>query len=226
MLTLVTATGARPEAWALCERWMLRQTFAGPVRWVIVDDGPEPQPIAFRRAGWELVLIRPAPFWRPGQNTQARNLRKGLDACSRDDVVVFIEDDDHYSPTWLADVSLQAPRAEVVGTPRARYYNLPARVARQLVNAKHSSLCSTAIRGSALGLMRRILKRADKFIDLQLWRESHSRHLFAGTQVTGIKGLPGRGGIGMGHSLEMSGTRDPDLRILREWIGEDAGAYL
>lgn len=82
MLTLVTATGARPEAWALCERWMLRQTFAGPVRWVIVDDGPEPQPITFRRAGWELVLIRPAPFWRPGQNTLICS-RSRLPSCKR-----------------------------------------------------------------------------------------------------------------------------------------------
>lgn len=226
MLTLLTATGARPESWALCERWMMAQTYAGPVRWVIVDDGLEQQPITFKREGWELVLIRPAPFWSRGQNTQARNLRKGLDACMRDDVVVFIEDDDHYSPAWLADVAEQAPRAEVVGTPRARYYNLPARVARQLANAKHSSLCSTAIRGTALDLMRRILKRADKFIDLQLWRESSSRHLFAGTQVTGIKGLPGRGGIGMGHRAEMQGTPDPDHRILREWVGSDAEFYL
>ena len=30
MLTLLTATGARPEAWAICERLMLRQDYAGP----------------------------------------------------------------------------------------------------------------------------------------------------------------------------------------------------
>lgn len=225
MLTLLTATGARPEAWALCERWMLRQTFAGPVRWVIVDDGPEPQPITFRRAGWELVLIRPAPFWRPGQNTQARNLRKGMDAVQRDDLVTFVEDDDHYAPGWLQAIVDQADRAEVIGTPRARYYNLPARIARQLNNTQHAALCSTAIRGQAVDAMRRVLRDAQKFIDLQLWRGARSRHLFAGDYVTGIKGLPGRGGIGMGHSKNFSGTPDPDLRILREWIGEDAEAY-
>ena len=51
MLTLLTATGARPEAWAICEQLMARQTYAGPVRWVIVDDGPVAQPVAFQRAG-------------------------------------------------------------------------------------------------------------------------------------------------------------------------------
>lgn len=226
MLTLVTATGARPQAWALCERWMAAQTFAGPVRWVIVDDGPEPQPITFRRAGWELVLIRPAPFWRPGQNTQARNLSKGLEAVGRDDVAVLAEDDDHYAPGWLDAVAQNIHRAELIGTPFARYYNLPARVARQLKNSQHSSLCSSAIRGSAIDEMRQILRRAEKFIDLQLWRRVRSRHLFAGNHVTGIKGLPGRGGIGMGHSPEFNGTPDPDLRILRQWIGNDVEFYL
>jgi hypothetical protein len=226
MLTLLTATGARPEAWALCERWMMAQTYAGPVRWVIVDDGPEPQPITFKRDGWELVLIRPAPFWQHGQNTQARNLSKGLDACMREDVVVFIEDDDHYAPTWLDAVAKHAPRADVVGTPRARYYNLPARIARQLENGQRASLCSTAISGPAIDEMRHILKRADKFIDLQLWKRHKRSHLFAGNHVTGIKGLPGRGGIGMGHSADLRGTHDPDHRILREWVGTDAEFYL
>jgi hypothetical protein len=226
MLTLVTATGARPEAWALCERWMMRQTYAGPVRWVIVDDGPEPQPITFRRDGWELVLIRPAPFWRPGQNTQARNLTRGMEAVGRDDVAVFIEDDDHYAAGWLDAVASKIDRAELIGTPRARYYNLPARVARQLNNGQHSSLCSSAIRGSAIDEMRHTLRKAEKFIDLQLWQRVRSRHLFGGQYVTGIKGLPGRGGIGMGHCANMVGQRDPDLRILREWIGDDAEAYL
>ena len=63
MLHLLTATGARPQAWAICERLMAAQDYAGPVTWIIVDDGPEPQPVTFERAGWRLVVIRPAPLW-------------------------------------------------------------------------------------------------------------------------------------------------------------------
>lgn len=74
MLTLLTATGARPQAWAICERLMMAQDYSGPVRWVIVDDGKEAQPVTFERDGWTLEVIRPAPYWRQGQNTQARNL--------------------------------------------------------------------------------------------------------------------------------------------------------
>ena len=226
MLTLVTATGARPEAWKLCQRWMAAQDYRGSVRWVIVDDGPEPQEIEFSKPGWRLVLIRPAPFWRPGENTQARNLLKGIEACGPTDTVVFIEDDDHYAPGWLTKVAKESEKAEVVGETRARYYNVQTRVGRQLSNAGHASLCATAVRGSALRLFASVCRTAPKFIDLNVWRQARSKHLFAGSMVTGIKGLPGRGGIGMGHNPAFNGQRDQYGTLLRQWIGQDAEAYL
>lgn len=225
MLTLLTATGARPQAWAICERLMARQDYAGPVRWVIVDDGPEPQPVSFQRAAWELIVIRPAPFWRTGQNTQARNLLKGLPAVGASDRLVICEDDDWYAPDWLTHVAGQLERAELVGEQRARYYNIALRRGRQLSNTHHSSLCSTAMRGSALEAFRRSCGQQPKFIDLHLWRHARSRHLFSGHRVVGIKGLPGRGGIGMGHRNNFSGVDDRDGALLREWIGEDARLY-
>ena len=63
MLTLLTATGARPQAWAILEQLMLRQTYTGPVHWIIVDDGEEAQPITFERENWRLTLVRPQPRW-------------------------------------------------------------------------------------------------------------------------------------------------------------------
>ena len=134
MLTLLTATGARPAAWALCERWMARQDYAGPIRWIIVDDGPEPQPVTFQRKGWQLVLVRPSPHWAPGQNTQARNLLKGLAAVGPDERLVIIEDDDWYAPDWLTTVAAELEHAELVGEHRARYYNVEQRRGRQLAN--------------------------------------------------------------------------------------------
>ena len=225
MLTLLTATGARPEAFALCERWMLRQTYAGPVRWIVVDDGPQPQRITFKRAGWDVVLIRPAPLWQPGDNTQARNLVAGLNACDRNTRLVVIEDDDHYAPTWLETCDRELQRAELVGECRARYYNIASRIGRQLGNSGHASLCSTAMRGQALATFRNVCQPGVKFIDMNLWRQHPSKHLFNGGGVTGIKGLPGRGGIGMGHRKEFAGMRDPDLKLLRQWIGDDAEFY-
>lgn len=224
MLTLLTATGARPRAWAICERLMAAQDYTSPVRWLIVDDGQEAQPVTFQRDGWAVEVIRPAPHWKPGQNTQARNLLAGLAHCRAEDRVVVIEDDDHYAPDWLTHVAGQLERAELVGECRARYYNVATRQGRELNNAGHASLCSSAVRGRAVDALRKACQGAPRFIDLQLWRRFRG-HLFGGHRVHGIKGLPGRGGIGMGHGDSFRGTPDPDGRLLRSWIGQDAELY-
>lgn len=226
MLTLLTATGARPQAWALCERWMAVQDYVGPVRWLIVDDGAEPQPVTFQRDGWSLQVIRPKPHWRPGQNTQARNLLAGLSHCCADDRVVCIEDDDHYAPDWLTHVAGQLQIAELVGEIQARYYNLRTRQGRELTNTAHSSLCSTALRGRAIDGLRKVCQSHVKFIDMTLWQQWLDKHLFDGHRVVGIKGLPGRGGIGAGHKPGFRGSHDRDGQLLRAWVGADAEAYL
>lgn len=228
MLTLLTATGARPQAWAICERLMAAQDYAGPVRWVIVDDGEDAQPVTFQRAGWELEVVRPVPFWRPGRNTQARNLAAGLARIGADERVVVIEDDDHYAPGWLSAVNRWLESHDLVGEGMARYYNVPHRKARQLNNRGHASLCSTAVKGEAIAAFRRVVETRADFIDMVLWRSFRgSKAVHVGTHyVTGTKGLPGRGGIGMGHKANFTGTPDPDGQILRDWIGDDAGLYL
>lgn len=204
---------------------MSAQTYSGAVRWVVVDDGEEAQPMTFHREGWEVVMIRPTPFWQPGQNTQARNLLAGLDAIGSDERLVIIEDDDWYAPDWLSTVSAKLEQSELVGESQARYYNIALRRGRQLSNNAHASLCSTAMRGDALSVFRSVCYRSQKFIDLDLWRRARSRHLFGGHRVVGIKGLPGRGGIGMGHRDDFSGKDDADGSLLRAWVGDDAGMY-
>lgn len=226
MLTLLTATGARPHAWAICERLMAAQDFAGLVRWVIVDDGADAQPVAFQRAGWAVEVVRPVPVWSAGQNTQARNLLAGLAVIDDDARVVVIEDDDWYAADWLSHVTAAFRHAELVGECRARYYNAAQQIGRQLSNTGHASLCSTAVRGPALRALRDACRRAPKFIDLDLWRQPVRRYLFDGHRVVGIKGLPGRGGIGMGHREDFKGQSDPTGALLRQWVGNDARYYL
>lgn len=223
MLTLLTATGARPEAWAICERLMAAQTYSHPVRWIVVDDGPVPQPVTFARDRWDIVVVRPEPVWQPGQNTQARNLLAGLALVESGESVVVIEDDDYYAPDWLDQVSAQLSRAEVVGEHSARYYNIARRVGRQLSNRTHASLCSTAVRGKGIDRLRAACRANPKFIDLHLWKTGG--HLFGGHRVVGIKGLPGRGGIGMGHHKDMHGILDSGLKLLKGWIGEGVRHY-
>lgn len=227
MLTLLTATGCRPQAWSLCERWMLAQDYPGAVRWLIVDDGEVAQPVTFERAGWALEVIRPTPRWEPGMNSQARNLLAGLSRVGAGDSLVVIEDDDHYGPGYLSAVESWLARGEMVGECMARYYNVAAKVGKQLGNRGRASLCSTAMRGAAIEQLRKECKPGVQFIDLSLWANFKGSKVLKETRhVTGIKGLPGRSGIGMGHRKEFGGTHDTDGALLRQWVGEDARFYL
>ena len=227
MLTLLTATGCRPDAWAICEKLMQAQTFAGPVRWFIVDDGKEAQPITFAREWWQLEVVRREPFWKPGQNTQALNLASGLARVKPYDRLVIVEDDDHYAPDWIETINAALDGADLAGENMARYYNVATSTGRQLNNANHASLCSTGMKGLALELFRRECKPGVQFIDVALWRNfKGAKRLFGGHRVTGIKGMPGRCGIGMGHNPDFHGTKDKDGSLLSEWIGQDAELYI
>ena len=226
MLTLLTATGCRPLAWATCERWMMAQTYTGPVRWVIVDDGAEPQPLTFHRPGWSLEVIRPRPFWS-GANTQARNLREGLRFISDSERLAIIEDDDYYAPDWLDTVDHRLGADVLFGESHTRYYSIPRMTAREMRNGTHASLCATAMQGRAIAQFRAAVERGDKFIDLDLWRTYRGpQRLIKTHRVVGIKGLPGRTGIGIGHSEAFQGHNDASGKTLSEWVGPEAAAHL
>jgi hypothetical protein len=219
-LTLLTPTGCRPSAWAICERLMARQTYTGSVRWVVVDDGETAQPITFMRRDWALDVVRPTPHWRPGQNTQARNLAAGLAEIGADERVAIIEDDDYYGAGYLADVARWLDDCELVGEGFARYFNVATGRGAAMENAAHASLCSTAVRGHALERLRRVVASGEKWIDLALWRSCQGA-IHRTQHVVGIKGLPGRGGIGAGHRPAFGVHRS-----LRDWIGNEESLYV
>lgn len=197
MLSVLTPTGARPEAFARCVEQMQAQTFAGPVRWVIVDDGPEAMPTP-KVDGWLIVHVRPSPLWEPGQNTQARNLLEGLALCS--DRVAIIEDDDQYCPEWLDRVNEWLDHDDLVGEAPSVYRHLNGNE-KKMTNTRHASLCATALKGEK---MRRhfesVLRSHKKMIDVMLWKAGGKIYPQKGG-VIGIKGYPGRPGIGVGHRL-------------------------
>lgn len=205
---------------------MMKQDYNGPVRWVIVDDGKEKQLINFSRDNWTLEIVWPEHVWSPGMNTQAANMLAGLERISDNERLVIIEDDDHYASDWLSHVAKQLDKAELVGETHARYYNVHRKVGKCLTNTQHSSLCSTAMRDAGIKRFREVCVPGVKFIDLNLWRSNAHKYLFSGHRVTGIKGLPGREGIGMGHKDKFNGVSDNTGTMLYSWVGADAGAYL
>lgn len=235
MIALITPTGARPQQIALCARLMQRQLYCGPVCWVIVDDA-EPSTtddiLPGFRDNWQIIKVRPQPFWQPGQNTQARNLAAGLNALLKNydrasiEAIYIIEDDDYYKPNYLQEMRKRIEGYTLAGEINTIYYNL--RLRRWIVNRndRWSSLFQTVFTLPALPAFVKCLP--DRFIDYALFLQYTGKvNLFrANNLAIGIKGQPGRAGIGAGHGFIAHMLADPDGDKLRELIGEDAKLYI
>lgn len=225
MLVLITPTGGRPEGLALLAGYLDAQTFGGRARWLIVDDCDPATPAPSVRAGIEIEVIRPAWRWRPGMNTQAASMAAALQRVPAGATVVVLEDDDAYLPGHLDGVLAALEHAELVGERVARYYNVATGRCRELPGQFHASLASTAARGRALALLREVCAAGSRRIDMDLWRAFTGAKALLGTaNVIGIKGMPGRGGIGVGHR-EAFGDPDRSGRVLAQWLGPAAEAY-
>lgn len=226
MLTLITPTCDQPTGFALCELYIARQTVK-PDRWIVVDDGVEP--IA-PTMGQEYIRRRRDA---EGFASFAANLRAGLYGV-REGVVAFAEHDDWYAPTHLERVLelLERPGALAAGDDRQRYYNVARRCYRVQLNVG-ASLCQTAMRAKAIPLLLDAIAKCEAKrsygIDTTFWRALPREAWSTGRPdtVVGIKGLPGRAGLGMGHRPETwpGWASDPDLVALREYIGDDADRY-
>lgn len=223
-MQLLTATGARPEAWALCEQWMARQEYSGPVHWVIVDDGETPQPVTFSRDGWTLTVIRPLPRWKQGMNTQCRNMLAGLEKIDRTQPLLIIEDDDWYPADYLSVMSAALESNDLVGQKVCRKYSLINQRCKQTVENGRSSLCATGMKGHVIDEFESLCKKGLTLVDMALWGKIRGK-LIESNRVVGMKGLPGRGGIDSGHKPTFGDTPDPSGKILREWVGDDAECY-
>lgn len=224
-LTLITPTCDRPAGFALAERWMRRQTVQ-PDDWIVADGGTTPVTCTLGQRH----IHHPRP---PGVGNFLGNLSAALDGAAGE-VLVFIEDDDWYAPTHLEQLLAQlaaAPLALAAGDDDQRYYNVAQRSWRTWKNVG-ACLCQTAIRQSVvprlLELIRTCGERASYGVDTNLWRSIPTAHrAIAKTHtVVGIKGLPGRTGLGVGHRPDEKWTADQDGAQLRAWVGADASRYL
>lgn len=221
MLTVITPAGDRHEAWALSQQYMAAQDYPGPVRWIVIDDGHEPLAPEFSRSGYELEIHRLDPM---AENSQCRNLLHAVDLIDGDGPVVCWEDDDVYLPGHLSTMAEALETVELAGEGSARYFHVGTRRYRLMSGLKHSSLCATAMRGEATRLFRQICARGEKFIDLKLWRSfTGPKKLLDTANCIGVKGMPGREGIGVGHKPTF-GTPDTS-GVLQKWAGEYSKNY-
>jgi glycosyltransferase involved in cell wall biosynthesis len=228
--TLVTPTADQPTGIALCERFMAAQTIdVRQFQWIVVDDGVEPARLTM---GQEHIRRQREPECKPAQSF-CRNLIEALPRVMGD-WIVFIEHDDFYKPghlELLAELTSQKG-ALIAGDGIQRYYNVIQRSYRVFENYG-ACLCQTAIatklRPNITKVIEGQLAKGKYGVDASLWRDVQPakwalKH--AGTAL-GIKGLPGRPGLGLGHRPTTDGKwrPDPALAMLRTWIGDAAEIY-
>jgi hypothetical protein len=230
MIALITPTGNRPDQFALCQHYMKRQTYTGAVVWIIIDDCiPETtlQVTESFRENWTIIKTRPKPAWRPGDNTQGRNMNDGINTLVKNysrheiDCIFFIEDDDYYRPRYLERMMELWDGCEILSETRTIYYNPVIRHYAVNGNVTYGSLFQTAIAYETIPKLRAVSHV--KFIDGALWKTATRKKLFYEDDLAvGIKGLPGRGGIGAGHSVNYSGMNpDISMKFLINKIGRD-----
>lgn len=228
-ISVITPTGARPEAQIICRTLFERQTILRDsrfdVEWIVVDDSRD----VFNWGDRATIVSKPTPSWEDIQeNTQGRNLLRGLELSTGEYLAVF-EDDDYYSPDYLLKMALTLIESggDIIGESRAFYYNLKTLRYKELSNQTHASLCQTMFCRSEVSKLERIIKeQRTKFFDIMLWEEAAHAVLFpSSTLATGIKGLPGRGGIGIGHLQNNDWPCDSELAILKSRLGKDIDLY-
>ena len=231
LITLITATGGRPEAFAKCEQYIKRQTYQGPIQWIIIDDCEPATPCTIQLGDYRRTWIRQEHHegpkrWRKGINTQRLNLDKAIEHV-RGEYVFVIEDDDYYREDYIEAFMKLLQHYSAVGEGNAKYYNIAKRMYKEWNNYLHASLCQTAFKAEYLPIFDEAVNSGVLFMDCEFWRrlfQHNTKPLMIAHQnyVIGMKGLPGRFGIGAGHQPEEQGfKRDPDFRILKSWVGDD-----
>jgi hypothetical protein len=236
-ITAITPTGDRPLAFRLCQEWMANQT-RKPDQWVIVDDGKTPRAYDvdwFNAHVPGSVCVRREPRADDPQHTLDQNMRAALPHITGDKVLI-IEDDEYYAPGYVAEMSRHLDTHEVVGIMDSKYYHLPTGGYTTCGNTRHASLAETGFRKSFLPTFERIVNEGSKprWIDDRLWAHVKAggvdHELFLDPHVplyVGMKGLPGRSGIGVGHKESIYHRKDDAARTkLRAWIPGDFQVYL
>lgn len=229
-IVLITPTGGRPEAFVMCQQMIQTQTVS-PYRWIIIDDSPN----ALDRPTTVIGEVMCADKkWAPGHNTQRENLNQAFETIgepSPDRLIFFIEDDDYYNSKYLEVMSGYLAHINFVGISDSRYYNLMIPGYKYMRNFSHSSLANTGFRDTERNrdLVMQAINSGHYYIDIELWKQVHSRRitnvLVSHTNLSiGIKGLPGRRGLGAGHSRE-GYFLDEDLSVLENWLDGDAFMY-
>jgi hypothetical protein len=252
MITAITPTGDRPLAMSLCERWMIHQTVK-PDQWIVVDDGTAP---ITPTTTMEYVRREPRagdPRHTLAINLlQAIPLIKGDKILIIEDdeyyAPAYVEEmKKHLDSGTIAGIT----QNRYYHLPTGGYYMMHNKGHASLAQTAFTNAFVPTFRNAVEASM------FVDFLDIRMWRmakQSLNRGFkFGGRALTtrmrttsqmpknelvlfsdadrplyvGIKGLPGRNGIGMGHNPGMYLVKDTiGRRVLKQWMPQDYQVYL
>jgi len=216
MITVITPTGDRPLAFWLCQIWMKQQTVI-PDQWIVVDDGVQLRDDL--RVGSFTRVRRPPKEDGVTRHTLLDNLRAAIPFVAGDKILIW-EDDEYYSPEYIERMSEWLDQYELVGIGNSRYYHIGSLGYHVHQNQKHASLAQTGFRISMLPEFESLLGGRDNFLDIPLWKSNAAKRIYTDDPplYVGIKGMPGRNGIGAGHNPKYCYRKhDGDFHVLRQW---------
>lgn len=226
-VSVITPTADQPLGMRLAEIYMRRQTVQ-PYEWIVADDGEQHATLTLNQTHIKLKRV-----YKGGQSL-ANNLLTALTDVSGD-VIVIWEHDDWYAPNHLEICLKHLANAKLVGADLLRYYNIPNRMYITMRN-RGSALCNTALSSDLLETLKdaalSALDSQSYGIDNLLWQSvpNSEKKIHSDYTVIGMKGLPGRPGLGVGHRPKAGHNRrwhdDPSYAQLRSWVGEDSQYYL
>lgn len=226
-ISVITPTADQPLGMALAEQYMARQTVQ-PHEWIVADDGVQHARLTMRQTHLRL------PRRYDGGRSLASNILEALPEVTGD-VILIWEHDDWYAPDHIETCLRTLKHHLAAGSLGQRYYNVPLRLYASLTN-KGSALCNTALQSSAMDYLKaaalRVLDSGGIGVD-RLFCDSlptGAGNVHHYNTVVGIKGLPGRKGLGIGHrprqGFSRRWRRDPDFSLLQAWVGADAANYM
>ena len=230
MITIVTPTCDRPEAFALAEKYVARQTYRD-FDWIVLDDGRVPVQTTLGQR----VIRTPDTRGFSSLCRKMVGLFEKPDQIKGDGVLVM-EDDDWYHPDYVARLAPLLERADLIGEGRTIYYNVVVRTWAVHTNMQHCSLCGTGFSRKAFGAFYNQAMMLDPYVDMRFWRNASSelkREIrdpeITGRHLVGIKGMPGLRGYSPQHdpnyALHRTAFQDADLTKLRALIGDDVKNY-
>lgn len=226
MITCITPTGDRHKAFDLCRRWIWHQTVK-PDQWIVVDDGIDPIPDNSIQGFQYIRRIRQAV---EPQHTLVLNLAEAVPHI-KGDYIFIIEDDDYYHANYIETMVSHLINGKIaVGITRAKYYHLSGKYLIN-INERHASLAQTGFCKSMLPDFVRLLP-GNPFFDLRIWKQFNiygNFSLFDDQQIplhVGMKGLPGRRGIGAGHRENSKYISDTHRIMLKKWVPNHYDVYI